>query len=736
MTSADDSADRARRASAPGTVVGLVVVPGPDAPFAPLVDALRRWHPTWHLRVVWAGDPQLSRSFVAASSAEVVGPGVTELELVAVDPVARPLLVGLRAVDDRPTVVLVAGSVAVLGPIDAVTPLPGRLTVVPRVLSAAGGDGAPELAELGRSGMSSTSVIALGAGSVAIRTWMTARLLDADPAPAGVVVDLAADVFDGIRCTDDRVGASVWRWSDDRPVLVEAPGHDPSRPWLLDPDLDGPPRVSLADPARRAVMSDAAIQLGPGPGPLRLPGGIVVDAAIRAIARRDPPDGALPWSDAARFRAHVSSRYWLAARARRPDLRFRFASPGGADAAAFADWARHAAFVGDAPLLLDPSGLGAGAEIRRTGERLDGVDVVGYFHHQSGVADVARRIADVLGRHGVPHTTVAHRRTENPLLHTPPTTDQELRYATSIVVVNGDQVTTLRDDVPELFGPGRRVVGVWFWELETLAGAAPVGDHLVDEIWSATTFMATAFRGLDSAPVRVVPLPFRRPEPDGRPRRSFAPLAGADGRFVFGVVFDHLSVTSRKNPLGAIEAFRRAFAPDEGPLLVVKSINGDRCWHEHERLLAASADRDDIVVWDRHLSQADHDAFVGSLDALVSLHRSEGLGLHLAAAMSVGVPVIATRYSGNLDFMDDGTALLVDADLVPVGDDGGWAYPSSARWAEPRVDQAVAAMRRAASGDAARLAAAARPAIDGYATEAEFVAVVRDLIRSGPDRSR
>ncbi|MEY2959616.1 MAG: hypothetical protein RLZZ01_2184, partial [Actinomycetota bacterium] len=347
-------------------VVGLVVVPDGDAPFGPLVDAVRRWHPNWEVRTAWAGDPQFARSFAARSPVAVVPCDVTESELAAVEPIGRPVLVGLRAVDDRPTVVLVAGSVAVVGPIDALVPGRGRLVVVPRCLDVPAGVGAPGLAELARIGRSSCAVFAVGAGSGRARAWLTERLLDSDPAPPGVLLDLAVDVFDGVRCTDARVGASVWRWSDESPALIEAPGHDSSRPWLLDPSLDGPPRVSLADPVRRAAMAGAADQLGPGPGPLRLPGGIVVDAPIRAILRHAPPVGVRPWSDAAGFRAVLDQRYWSAKHADRRDLRFRFPSPAGADAAAFATWARHAAFVGDAPLMVDPSGLATGLAIRRT----------------------------------------------------------------------------------------------------------------------------------------------------------------------------------------------------------------------------------------------------------------------------------------------------------------------------------------------------------------------------------
>jgi hypothetical protein len=64
---------------------------------------------------------------------------------------------------------------------------------------------------------------------------------------------------------------------------------------------------------------------------------------------------------------------------------------------------------------------------------------------------------------------------------------------------------------------------------------------------------------------------------------------------VFAVVFDHLSVTERKNPVGVIEAFRRAFALGEGPLLVVKTMNARQRWPQHQRVQLAAEGRDDII---------------------------------------------------------------------------------------------------------------------------------------------
>jgi hypothetical protein len=54
----------------------------------------------------------------------------------------------------------------------------------------------------------------------------------------------------------------------------------------------------------------------------------------------------------------------------------------------------------------------------------------------------------------------------------------------------------------------------------------------------------------------------------------------------------------------------------------------------------------------------------------------------MAEAILLGKPVIANRYSGNLDFMEDANSLLVDYQLVPVcrtvpphDANGYWAEP-------------------------------------------------------------
>ena len=218
---------------------------------------------------------------------------------------------------------------------------------------------------------------------------------------------------------------------------------------------------------------------------------------------------------------------------------------------------------------------------------------------------------------------------------------------------------------------------------------------MVDEVWAATEFIADAFRAVTDKPVHVVHVPV--PETVTSPTRSRAELGLPDGRFVFLVTLDHLSITDRKNPLGAIHAFERAFpaaSTDGGPVLFVKTLNGRQRWSEHEQLQLAAAgsprhhgDRSDT------LSRADQMALICHSDCLVSLHRSEGLGLHLMEAMWLDIPVIATRYSGNLEFMNE-AQLCPGRFRADRGDRSSGLLPDRSGVGRPRS-------RRRCFGDAA-----------------------------------
>ena len=110
---------------------------------------------------------------------------------------------------------------------------------------------------------------------------------------------------------------------------------------------------------------------------------------------------------------------------------------------------------------------------------------------------------------------------------------------------------------------------------------------------------------------------------------------------------------------------------------------------------------------DRSLTAEEMDGLIAECDCYASLHRSEGFGLTMAEAMSVGKPVIATAYSGNVDFMHRDNSLLVDYELTKVGA-GVEIYPPEGEWAQPSVEHAAALMRQVYDDPAAGAALGAR----------------------------
>jgi glycosyltransferase involved in cell wall biosynthesis len=711
-------------------ITALLVVPNGTHRPEPLAAAVRTHHASWEVVAVWCGDPQLRPrldgvSWVAASCDEVslVAGDVAIGEWKCAVTAARHLLAGNA---DR-VVVLWVGACAVLGSLDEL--VRDEMTLVVRSVDALPDDGLlPTEADLAEHGLYSATVAAVGPNGRSALDWLAAHL-DGRVA-IGSLLGRVAQLFHVHECRDAALGVGSWRWASSEPALLDAPGYDADRPWTLDPELGGPERVSLiGHPERRALADRAAPQLTGKRMPLRLPGGMEVDDVVRRVvvdAEESPPS---PWSDAAGFRHWLGPRYWPALHRDRRDLWAAYPDPCGRSAADFTSWCRQAFVYEDVPFLLrtapPPSAISVGESLSD-----NGVNLVGYFAHQSGLADVVHRLADACELAGIDFTRVTTVRTGSPRRGDP--APGRVEFTTSLAVVTADQFAMLAGDFPELFAVTRRMIGYWFWELEHIPLAMRRAFALVDEIWAGSRFVTDAFAAVAPVPVRHVPIPVAEPTASGRQRGDFEPLADLGDRAVLLCTFDHLSVTERKNPVGVVEAFKRAFAPNEGPVLVIKTMNGTKRWSSHLRVLAAAEGRPDIRVWDETLDRADQMALVATAGCLVSLHRSEGLGLHLAEAMWLGTPVIATRYSGNLDFMNDDNSLLIDASMVNVSRGEG-VYPPEAMWADPDLDLAAAAMRRIVSQPdlSVRLAKAGRATMESQPSLAETGRLIGHLLHGG-----
>jgi glycosyltransferase involved in cell wall biosynthesis len=347
-------------------------------------------------------------------------------------------------------------------------------------------------------------------------------------------------------------------------------------------------------------------------------------------------------------------------------------------------------------LLLARDGgspLGRGAETP-SGRLPFGVNVTGYMTGEFGVAEASRSLVHAIQAAGVP-TALSNIRAEN--LPNGDTTFTEFSddypYGVNLLAVNADMV------VPTLAARGTDVlrnrynIGLWYWELSEFPEKFQPAFEPLQEIWVTSAFCAEAIAKISPIPVVKVTYPVRldssRIMPDrarfGIPEEAFA--------FVFS--FDYHSFMERKNPLAVVEAFRRAFGEGtdhKDAMLVLKSLNG-ASYPEKQKALREAAKGLNILFFEECLTRVETFQLFASCDALVSLHRSEGLGLGMAEAMALGKPVIATAYSGNMDFMDINNSLPVRYRLIELTEDYG-PYPKGSVWADPDVDHAAEQMRR------------------------------------------
>jgi len=233
-------------------------------------------------------------------------------------------------------------------------------------------------------------------------------------------------------------------------------------------------------------------------------------------------------------------------------------------------------------------------------------------------------------------------------------------------------------------------IAYWYWEFDSIPNSWVSHAQGIDEVWTATEFVAKGLRDKLSVPVRTM---FPGVKLASYKRRDKAHFGLSEEPFTFLFTFHMMSVMTRKNPLGLIRAFKNAFRNDESVHLAVKTSFGDRHPVQMAELREAAAGANNITVIDQVYSPDEVLSLMDACDAYVSLHRSEGLGLTMAEAMLMGKPVVATNFSGNVDFMDEDNSLLVPYELVKLGKPIP-PYDADLEWAEPSVEHAAQLMRR------------------------------------------
>lgn len=385
----------------------------------------------------------------------------------------------------------------------------------------------------------------------------------------------------------------------------------------------------------------------------------------------------------------------------RQDLVKVLPDPRGKNRRQFLAWAQRdgATQMGYDPRLIDPTvwrtpsgGAAAASAAASDGPAQGGVNVCGYLRNETGLGAITRGFVRALQAKGVPlgFTDLAElspNRSHDPTLAG---VGSSAPYGINLVCVNADQHFVVKQHLGDAFFRGHYNIGVWFWELPSFPREWHDRFADYDEIWATSSFIADTLAAVSPIPiVRVPPVltaPARGSRAAGRERLG----VGAED-VVYLFIFDFASYAQRKNPLGTIAAFRRAFAPDQKVHLAIKCVN-EQFDPGAFALMQERAAGHAVSIHTGYWSVDEMGDLMAASDAYVSLHRSEGLGLTIADAMAAGKPVIATAWSGNTDFMTATNSFPVGYELVELREDVG-PYRAGSVWAEPSIDQAAALMR-------------------------------------------
>jgi len=549
-------------------------------------------------------------------------------------------------------------------------------------------------------------------------------------------VDFAPGMFPCRIVTDRGVNAAYWNVVD-RPVsrrggawyagdvrlrLYHFSGYSPAAPYVLSTHQGDRPRILLSEHPGLAELcaSYGAELVAAGYGvddrtPYRwrtADNGLALDTTVRRIVRTamlaadagegpyppDPfdPEGAdqlvrlmneppATPEDPGRLSTYLATLY-----ARTTALYRRFPDPQRGDRDRFFEWAAAEARAGRIDPRLVPGAPGGppgpppGEEWGPPGDLRPGVLVAGSLDADDDAGTDARALVACLAGADVAVSRWSW--------SAPPPSDGAAGGGppvardldVTVVDVAPDAVGRFVQKAGPEFFDGRYNVGRWFWPLEELPAEWAGSLAPFREIWAATETARRAVSARTDKPVHTVAPPVLAPDlaPTGeRP-------AELGGRPTVVSVVDLRDEFELTNPDGAVRAFCSAFSAGEGPVLVVVAEHAGQALVAAERLRYAAAGRDDVVIVDRPLGAGGRAALLAGADAVVSLHRATAFGIALAQAMALGTPVVATGYSGNLEYMTPDTARLVpyEAGRVPPG---CGPYPTGARWAEP--DESVAA---------------------------------------------
>jgi GT2 family glycosyltransferase/glycosyltransferase involved in cell wall biosynthesis len=631
---------------------------------------------------------------------------------------------------------------ALLGPLDQ-----HSLVLTPYLASSMEEDGAsPDLQTL-EAGTHTTGVLALADTPTThqILDWWQTRVSEKGlPASRPGVsadqrwIDTFPGFFDGVHLLrEPGYGVGCWNFHSRRIELSDGKVHVNGKPGCLfsfaglDGDdvvggstFPGPSLDALGD-VRRLFQKHRELLLAEGYESIRtwpyaydsFDNGVRIPDFARRMHKRlgrearrfgNPfhsslPSGFYGWLngsvDGEEDPSRTITRVWQEIYLQRPDLQQAFPDLFGTHRGGFIHWIISTGLreTGiDERFVINRTPLTRGAEppagrvsSAPKEERSFGVNVAGYIASEKGVGEGVRSDVRMMQAAGIPYVL------NN--FADPGSSNQDLTfehfsfgnpYPINLMHINADAMPEFARQKGNAYFANHYNIGYWAWELSEFPKEWHASFQYLDEIWVPSNFTLESVSRAAPVPVVRVPHCLTEELPTLAVDRSHFGLP--PDPFIFLFIFDFHSYMERKNPAAVIDAFKKAFHKDDDVLLVFKCSRPEFN-PAGFRAIKERAAGVPFQVIDQVLGREEINTLIRLSDCYVSLHRSEGFGLTIAEAMSLEKPVIATAYSGNMDFMTPGNSLPVKYRLVEVEQDHG-PYKKGNLWAQPDIDHAAEQM--------------------------------------------
>lgn len=315
-----------------------------------------------------------------------------------------------------------------------------------------------------------------------------------------------------------------------------------------------------------------------------------------------------------------------------------------------------------------------------------GINLIGPMKQSSGLGQSCRLLERAIGSSKIPYNVIPYSLQEN--RRWSEDFSQKPTYGINIFHINAHEFETAFYQLKKESWDGHYNIAYWLWELEDFPDRWASYAKVLDEIWTPAEFVSNSIRKKVDIPVKTIPYWLQTEIDSHLSRRDFSL---PEDKFLYFVAFDKNSVSERKNPLGCIAAFKKAFSVKNDKVGLVIKVN-----HAAETDIVQL--RKELFGYNVYfiketLSKSEMDTMISLVDVYISLHRAEGFGLILAEAMALGTPVVATNYSANTEFMNSDVACMVDYEKVMLKEDI-WPYEKGNHWAEPDIEQASVFLRK------------------------------------------